>query len=569
MSLLESIFYMAWRGIAIGVLISAPMGPVGILCIQRTLEKGRKAGFYTGIGAALSDLFYCLLTAFGLSFIEDFIERNQDVIQLFGSVVLIAFSIYLFRKSPSSSLRRPVPQGVSPGKNILGGFLFTFSNPLILFLTIGLFARFNFLMPEMHFLHYLIGFIFLMGGALGWWYGVTFVIDKIRKRFSYRTMKKINIGIGVVILAFAIVGIITGIIGLTSTKASAAPTPPAGNIQHWNAHRGYVPFADTTGVKTITLTNDKTAPAVFSVSMGYFSPNSLIDFRFTAANKAAHPMKRYAYYTADGIRQSASLPPWGIILTTDGNERMSLMLSLSENSDDDFNPGPGIRPCLTHAHGDSVISVKRGGYIRDIDCGNGDNRFRLTLLNNILQLYGGKRCDTEIFSSDIGGFMPDSIGFILSPGASVEIGDISLSKGEAPHFNISHDTFPDLYTLDQYLSHQHDMTEGYWQIFDYNLDDDLLKKGGDYRVAIVRRGSGYDILYLSGATVNAESWHPLMLKAELHDTPVSGVYDLIWHDAMGCQMTTGLKAQRSDDDIITLHFPAQTSTLRLHRIPTP
>ncbi len=569
MSLLESIFYMAWRGIAIGVLISAPMGPVGILCIQRTLEKGRKAGFYTGIGAALSDFFYCLLTAFGLSFIEDFIERNQDVIQLFGSVVLIAFSIYLFRKSPSSSLRRPVPQGISPGKNILGGFLFTFSNPLILFLTIGLFARFNFLTPEMHFFHYLIGFIFLMGGALGWWYGVTFVIDKIRKRFSYRTMKKINIGIGVVILAFAIVGIITGIMGLTTPKASAAPTPPAvmeSNVRHWNEHRGYHPFADTTGVKAITLTNDKTAPAVFSVYMGDYSGNSLIDFRFTAANKAAHPMKRYPAYTEDGKRQTSSLPPWGLILSTTGNERLVLMLPLSENTDDALNSGIAIHPCLKHTLRDSVISSKYGKRVTDIDCGNGENRFRLTLLNGLLQLYGGKRCDTEIMSSDIGQFFPDSIGFILGPGASVEVSDISLSKGEAPHYNVSHDTFPDLGTLDEYLSHQHDLTEGYWHIFDYNLDDELLKTGGDYSMAIVRRGSGYDVLYLSGASVNADAWEPLMLKAELRDTPVRGVYDLVWYDAQGRAMTKGLKALRSDDDNISLHFPAQSSSLRLRRI---
>ena len=56
MGILEGILYMIWRGIAIGVIISAPMGPVGILCVQRTLEKGRRTGFYTGLGAAISDL---------------------------------------------------------------------------------------------------------------------------------------------------------------------------------------------------------------------------------------------------------------------------------------------------------------------------------------------------------------------------------------------------------------------------------------------------------------------------------------------------------------------------------
>ncbi|MBD5204577.1 MAG: LysE family translocator [Bacteroidales bacterium] len=216
MSLIESIFYMIWRGIAIGILISAPMGPVGIFCIQRTLDKGRRAGFFTGVGASLSDLFYCLLTGFGLSFIESFLERNHDIIQLAGSAVLIAFAIYLYRKNPAGSLRTPSSsEKLSPRKDILGGFLFTFSNPLILFLIIGLFARFNFLMPEIRFYHYIIGFLFILVGAIAWWWFVTFAVDKVRSHFNLRSMWLINRIIGTIILIFAIVGIVTSILSLT------------------------------------------------------------------------------------------------------------------------------------------------------------------------------------------------------------------------------------------------------------------------------------------------------------------------------------------------------------------
>lgn len=214
MTFIESIFYMMWRGVAIGMLISAPMGPVGMLCIQRTLDKGRRAGFFTGVGAALSDLFYCLLTGFGLSFIEEFLERNSNIIQLVGSGVLIAFAIYLFKKNPAKSLNRKVPEEISPKKNILGGFLFTFSNPLILFLIIGLFARFNFLMPEIKFYAYFIGFVFIFAGALFWWWLVTLFIDKVRSHFNIRSMWLINRIIGIVILLFAVVGIITSIVNL-------------------------------------------------------------------------------------------------------------------------------------------------------------------------------------------------------------------------------------------------------------------------------------------------------------------------------------------------------------------
>ncbi len=209
------LFSMILRGIAIGVLISAPMGPVGMLCIQRTLNRGRRVGLFTGVGAAISDLFYCLITGFGLSFIEEFLKRNQNVIQLVGSILLIFFGIYIFRKNPARSLKSPdnVERG-TVGKDILGGFFFTVSNPLILFLIIGLFARFNFLLPEIKFYHYILGFISIFTGALGWWWIITYFVDKVRNHFNVRSMWLVNRIIAVIIFGFALVGIITSILAL-------------------------------------------------------------------------------------------------------------------------------------------------------------------------------------------------------------------------------------------------------------------------------------------------------------------------------------------------------------------
>lgn len=218
MGFFDSLFYTIWRGVAIGILVSAPMGPVGILCIQRTLFKGRRTGLYTGIGAALSDLIYCILTGFGLSFIEEFLERNKNIIQLAGSAVLIAFAIYLFKKNPAASLKTQSEEAelISPHKNILGGFLFTFSNPLILFLIIGLFARFNFTIPEISFYYYIAGYIAIFAGAVLWWEFVTFSVNKLRAHFNVRSMWLINRIIGVIIILFAFVGIYTGVSNLMS-----------------------------------------------------------------------------------------------------------------------------------------------------------------------------------------------------------------------------------------------------------------------------------------------------------------------------------------------------------------
>ena len=78
---MELLLYTIFRGLAIGVLISAPMGPIGILCIQRTLNKGRWSGFFTGLGASFSDMFYCMLTGLGMSIVIDFIKTNQKQMQ--------------------------------------------------------------------------------------------------------------------------------------------------------------------------------------------------------------------------------------------------------------------------------------------------------------------------------------------------------------------------------------------------------------------------------------------------------------------------------------------------------
>lgn len=208
---MDSFFYIMVRGLAIGVLISAPMGPIGMLCIQRTLNKGRWPAFFTGLGAALSDLVYCLLTGLGLSFITDFVEANQLILQIIGSVVLAVFAVYLFRKNPARKLATPSDHPNTYWTDFGGGFLLTFSNPLILFFIIGLFARFNFLLPEFKYYHYISGYISIFAGALLWWFTITYFVNKVRSHFNVRSLWLINRIIGGLLLTMAVVGLIMGV----------------------------------------------------------------------------------------------------------------------------------------------------------------------------------------------------------------------------------------------------------------------------------------------------------------------------------------------------------------------
>lgn len=183
------------------------MGPIGMLIIQRTLSKGRWPAFFTGIGAGLSDLVYCLLTGFCLSFVTEFIDAHQFIIQLVGGVVLASFGIYLFSKNPTRALQPTQQTSTNYWSDIVSGFLLTFSNPLILFFIIGLFARFNFILPEYAIHHFVVAYSLILAGALIWWYFVTFLVNRLRKRFNVRSLWLINRIIGLILLGMALVGV--------------------------------------------------------------------------------------------------------------------------------------------------------------------------------------------------------------------------------------------------------------------------------------------------------------------------------------------------------------------------
>lgn len=216
--MLETTILTIMWGFAIGVLVSAPMGPTGILVIQRTLNKGRLPGLLTGLGASLSDFFYAVISVFFLGLVVDWLEQYQSALQLVGSCFIAMYAIYLWYSNPASSLNSKdnTTAGMSPRmkasgilKNFFSGFGITVSNPLIIFFYIALFARTKFLFDatsELWWL-YFIGFGCLVGGAICWWLVITWIISKIRNNFGPRTLRIINRSIAGIMLGIALFGV--------------------------------------------------------------------------------------------------------------------------------------------------------------------------------------------------------------------------------------------------------------------------------------------------------------------------------------------------------------------------
>ena len=205
----ESTFQLITKGLLIGIICSAPMGPVGILCIRRTLHKGREYGLATGAGAALSDLFYALVTGAGmLPLMMEFIDNEQNLfyLKIVGAVMLFAFGVWMWRTDPRKGYR-PSQQSENKGtllSNAVSAFGLTISNPLIIFLLIALFNMFTFVIPG-NWLGIALGYASIVGGAMFWWWGLTYVITRMKSKFDLHGILLLNRTIGTIVLSVAVI----------------------------------------------------------------------------------------------------------------------------------------------------------------------------------------------------------------------------------------------------------------------------------------------------------------------------------------------------------------------------
>lgn len=548
---------MVLRGVAIGAIISAPMGPVGILCVQRTLDGGRRHGFYTGIGAAISDLFYCLLTGFGLSFIEGFLQDNQQIIQILGSVVLILFGIFIMRKNPTRSLSPPPVTAARKGKDVLSGFLFTFSNPFILFLIIGLFARFNFQSPNYHWYHYVVGYISIVAGAIGWWWLITFAVNKVRAHFNMRSMWIINRIIGIVILIFALYGLITAF----TQDADAVTKADRRLVEYQIPHTSPEPLP-------AQITAPGPQAGRFSFMRSLPAAESLRGLDFVITNRHSSPTKSYSYTDSTGRKVKTRRPSVSIVWQTERGSSGSLRLQSHES---------------VNYQADEV-----GGETR-MYCSESGTETQAGILAGLLD-HTPVHLDILADRIDIAVGDAKELSFPLD-GCVVAL-DIEVAPGgeatveEAMIWTVAHPDYDRRVTEGYWGTSEgrertlRDILNGrrapevcgVWKLYNTTCDDTRMKKGGDYDIVILpaKQGGGtLDIRYLGGATILSDAWRPGRLKGRLiPDHPGAEAsrhlsaddWKLEWLDAEGHPCSHDARAHLKDGTL-TLYFPHHKTTL--------
>ena len=199
------------KALLIGIIASAPPGPVSLLVMQKTFCNGRKAGFSAGVGSAFIDTFYAVASLFAFMVIGDFFSRNKSWILVIGGLLVACVGYSMFKRKPITAVKVAETSSAKAIQYALQAAGCALANPGALAYMFALVALFRLDVSEASSPMWLIvAFVFL--GALTWWFSLAYAADKMRNNFKIQTLNRVNKAAGLVVIGFGVVLIVRGII---------------------------------------------------------------------------------------------------------------------------------------------------------------------------------------------------------------------------------------------------------------------------------------------------------------------------------------------------------------------
>ena len=198
------------KGLIIGFSIAAPVGPIGILCIQRTLSEGNVQGLVTGLGAATADAIYGFIAAFGLTLISDFLVDQSFWFRMLGGLFLCYLGIRAFSRKPSS-------QSISLANNTALSaygttFFLTLTNPMTILFFAGIFAGLGVVSESVHYASAGLMVIGVFLGSAAWWMLLSSITGIFRHKISEGKLALVNKASGVIIVSFGVAAIVSVVV---------------------------------------------------------------------------------------------------------------------------------------------------------------------------------------------------------------------------------------------------------------------------------------------------------------------------------------------------------------------
>jgi threonine/homoserine/homoserine lactone efflux protein len=200
------------RGLLIGFSIAAPVGPIGVLCIRRTLANGRIYGFVSGLGAATADACYGSVAALGLTLISAFLIEQANWLRLIGGTYLCYLGIKTFRSKPAvQAAAAKSAEAATRGRGLLGAYtstlFLTLTNPLTILSFAAIFAGLGAGAASGNVGGALLLVAGVFMGSCAWWMILVTLTSLFRSRLSTIGLAWVNRVSGAIIVAFGVVAL--------------------------------------------------------------------------------------------------------------------------------------------------------------------------------------------------------------------------------------------------------------------------------------------------------------------------------------------------------------------------
>ena len=192
------------KGFVLGLVVSIPLGPVGALCIQRTISKGYKSGLFGGLGAASADLIFAFIAGFGVSVVIDWLLGVRLWIQTGGAIIFMFMAWRGFYTNPAIQIRRGRRRKHRPLEDFVTTFLLTTSNPTPVFIFMAAFAGFI-VHEEANFFDIILAIVGLFIGCLTWWGALVSTVNLFRGKIRLRHLLWVNKITGIVVFICALI----------------------------------------------------------------------------------------------------------------------------------------------------------------------------------------------------------------------------------------------------------------------------------------------------------------------------------------------------------------------------
>jgi threonine/homoserine/homoserine lactone efflux protein len=195
------------EGMVIGLSIAAPVGPIGLLCIQRTLAKGRASGLASGLGAASADALYGGIAGFGITSVSGFLVTQQLWIRLLGGLFLILLGVRVFLRVPLS--RAEVTGGLNLGGDYASTLGLTLSNPLTIVSFAAVFVGLGLVGSSGDFASATLLVLGVFAGSALWWLVLSTTVGAIKGRLRPLHLRWINRLSGAMIVCYGLIAILS------------------------------------------------------------------------------------------------------------------------------------------------------------------------------------------------------------------------------------------------------------------------------------------------------------------------------------------------------------------------